>query len=79
MIPAMRPEPWTDNYLYTDYFGHRWRLKPTGDESVPLTIEAVEHSAYLPLRCVCDVDRHDFNCPIHNEIDHPKRGPNGDE
>lgn len=29
--------------------------------------------------CICEIDRHDFNCLVHNDIDHPKRGPNGDE
>lgn len=29
--------------------------------------------------CGCEIDRHDFNCPVHNDPDHPKRGPNGDE
>lgn len=31
-------------------------------------------------RCSCEIDRHDFDCPMHN--DHSperRRGPNGDE
>lgn len=35
-------------YLFTDEFGHVWRLTPTGDESMPLVIEIVAKSNGTP-------------------------------
>jgi hypothetical protein len=43
-------------------------------------VEAREALARLQQEgCICEIDCHNFNCPVHNDIDHPKRGPNGDE
>lgn len=30
-------------------------------------------------QCSCEIDRHDFNCPMHNDSGPSRRGPNGDE
>lgn len=29
--------------------------------------------------CICEIDRHDFSCPVHNDAGPSRRGPNGDE
>lgn len=35
------------------------------------------HGLHSP--CSCEVDKHDFNCPVHNDYGPSRRGPNGDE
>jgi hypothetical protein len=78
---------WRDDFQKETCCPHSHRSEETAERCSrrlqSTMVKAVRQSKTSPLvlapECICEIDRHDFNCPVHNDNGPSRRGPNGDE